>query len=289
MASIKDIEKQNKTCVSFEVFPPKKQELFADVREAVAKLAELKPAFISVTYGAGGGTSEHTADISAEIQNVHKITALSHLTCVSSTKDEIDKTADGLRARGIENILAMRGDIPEGNTDFPNPRQYEHACELVSQLKEKGGFCIGGACYPEGHIECDSRERDLDNLKIKVDAGCDFLITQLFFDNNMFYDFMDRCGAKGIAVPVMAGIMPVQNVKQIKRMCAMSGASLPPKFNRMLERYQDEPEALRQAGIAYAVEQIADLIASGFGGIHIYTMNKPDIAAAIMRNISGVM
>ncbi len=182
----------------------------------------------------------------------------------------------------------MRGDIPEGVADFPNPKHYKYACELISQLREKGSFCIGGACYPEGHTECESKERDLENLKAKVDSGCDFLISQLFFDNDMFFSFRDKCAKKGINVPILAGIMPVQNANQIKRMCAMSGATLPPKFVRMVERYRDDSAALLQAGIAYATDQIIDLISSDVDGIHLYTMNKPFIAAEIMNNISHI-
>lgn len=284
---ITDISKEKKLTVSFEVFPPKKTEMFQGVREAVSSLAQLKPDFISITYGAGGGTSEHTANLSAEIQDTHKITALSHLTCVSSTKDNIEAEIEKLKSKGIKNILAMRGDIPDGS-DFPDPKHYKYAYELISQLKALGEFCIGGACYPEGHVECADKEADMAHLKNKVDAGCDFLVSQLFFDNNMFYDFLDRCAAKNINVPVHAGIMPVQNAGQIKRMCAMSGATLPKKFVKIVEKYQDNPSALMQAGIAYASSQIIDLIASDVDGVHIYTMNKPRIAEQIMQNISDL-
>lgn len=284
---ITDISKEKKLTVSFEVFPPKKTEMFQGVREAVSSLAQLKPDFISITYGAGGGTSEHTANLSAEIQDIHKITALSHLTCVSSTKDNIEAEIEKLKSKGIKNILAMRGDIPDGS-DFPDPKHYKYAYELISQLKALGEFCIGGACYPEGHVECADKEADMAHLKNKVDAGCDFLVSQLFFDNNMFYDFLDRCAAKNINVPVHAGIMPVQNAGQIKRMCAMSGATLPKKFVKIVEKYQDNPSALMQAGIAYASSQIIDLIASDVDGVHIYTMNKPRIAEQIMQNISDL-
>ena len=284
---ISEILKNKRPSVSFEVFPPKKTEMFEGVRAAVAELAGLGPDFISVTYGAGGGTSVYTADISAEIQDKHGLTALSHLTCVASTKDEVDVVSSRLREKGIENILAMRGDIPEDG-DFPNPRHFLHACDLINRLREQGGFCIGGACYPEGHIECPDIETDLNNLKHKVDCGCDFLITQLFFDNGAFMRFRERCAAKGITVPILAGIMPVQNASQIKRMCALSGASLTPKFTKMVEKYQDDSAALLQAGIAYATEQIVDLISNDVDGIHIYTMNKPNIAGQIMRNISAL-
>ncbi len=284
---ISEILKNKRPSVSFEVFPPKKTEMFEGVRAAVAELAGLGPDFISVTYGAGGGTSVYTADISAEIQDKHGLTALSHLTCVASTMDEVDVVSSRLREKGIENILAMRGDIPEDG-DFPNPRHFLHACDLINRLREQGGFCIGGACYPEGHIECPDIETDLNNLKHKVDCGCDFLITQLFFDNGAFMRFRERCAAKGITVPILAGIMPVQNASQIKRMCALSGASLTPKFTKMVEKYQDDSAALLQAGIAYATEQIVDLISNDVDGIHIYTMNKPNIAGQIMRNISAL-
>lgn len=286
---ISDILKSKKINVSFEVFPPKKTEMFEGVQTAVAKLAGLKPDFISVTYGAGGGTSAFTADISAQIQDIHKLTALSHLTCVASTKSEIEATAANLKAKGIENILAMRGDIPADVKDFPNPKHYKYACELISQLKEKGGFCLGGACYPEGHVECADKEEDLNHLKYKVDCGCDFLISQLFFDNSAFLRFLDKCAAKNISVPILAGIMPVQNASQVKRMCSLSGASLTPKFTKMVEKYQDDPAALLQAGIAYATEQIIDLISNDVCAVHIYTMNKPHIAEKIMNNISALI
>ena len=286
---ISDILKNKKVNISFEVFPPKKTEMFEGVQTAVAELAKLGPDFISVTYGAGGGTSEYTAEISAEIQNKHGITSLSHLTCVSSTKDEINFAVERLKNKGIENILAMRGDIPADVKDFPNPKHFRYACDLINKLKELGGFCIGGACYPEGHIECSDMDTDLSNLKHKVDCGCDFLISQLFFDNGAFLRFRDKCAAKGINVPILAGIMPVQNAGQVKRMCAMSGASLTPKFTKMVEKYQDDSAALLQAGIAYATEQIVDLISNDVDGIHIYTMNKPYIAGQIMNNISALI
>ncbi len=286
---ISDILKQNRTNISFEVFPPKKTEMFKGVQEAVAELAQLKPDFISVTYGAGGGTSAFTADISAEIQDKHSVTSLSHLTCVASTKDEIEAIVKLLKEKGIENILAMRGDIPADVRDFPNPKHYRHACELVAQLKAKGGFCIGGACYPEGHVECSDMETDLCNLKYKVDCGCDFLITQLFFDNSAFLRFREKCAAKNINVPILAGIMPVQNASQVKRMCALSGATLTPKFIKMVDKYKDDPAAISQAGIAYATEQIIDLISNDVDGIHIYTMNKPHVARSIMNNISDIL
>ncbi len=286
---ISEMLKNKKTNVSFEVFPPKKTEMFEGVQTAVAELAKLKPDFISVTYGAGGGTSAFTAEISGEIQDKHKITALSHLTCVASTKSEIEAAVERLKSKGIENILAMRGDIPPDVKDFPNPKHYKYACELISQLKGKGDFCIGGACYPEGHVECDSMETDLCNLKNKVDCGCDFLISQLFFDNSAFLRFRERCVAKGIDVPILAGIMPVQNASQIQRMCSLSGATLTPKFKRIVEKYQTDPPALLQAGIAYATEQIIDLISNDVDGIHIYTMNKPYIAEKIVSNISDII
>ena len=286
---ISDILKDRKINISFEVFPPKKTEMFEGVQTAVAELAKLRPDFISVTYGAGGGTSQFTADISAEIQDKHGITSLSHLTCVASTKDEINFAVERLKNKGIENILAMRGDIPADVKDFPNPKHFRYACDLINKLKELGDFCIGGACYPEGHIECSDMETDLNNLKHKVDCGCDFLISQLFFDNGAFLRFREKCAAKGINVPILAGIMPVQNAGQVKRMCAMSGASLTPKFTKMVEKYQDDSAALLQAGIAYATEQIVDLISSDVDGIHIYTMNKPNIAGQILRNISALI
>lgn len=284
---IKDILNQGKVTVSCEVFPPKKDSDFEQVRKAVYEIAALKPAFLSVTYGAGGGTSRSTMRIASEVQK-SGIPALAHLTCVSSTKEEVASLLAGYRENHIENILALRGDIPQGSS-FPSPRQYHFASELVSQIKQAGDFCIGAACYPEGHVECEHREDDIDYLKQKVDSGCDFLTTQMFFDNNIFYNFLYRVLAKGINVPVIAGIMPVTNSRQIKRICALSGTALPQRFRMIVDKFADRPEAMKQAGIAYATEQIIDLISNGVSAVHIYTMNKPDVAGKIMENLSEII
>ena len=282
---IKDLLQNKKVTVSFEVFPPKENAPFEPVVSAVDKLSIHKPDYISVTYGAGGGVSTKTVDIANHIQNKLDITALAHLTCVSSTKEDVSNILNQLKANKIENILALRGDIPQG-VDFPQPMHYQYAYQLINDIKSQGDFSIGGACYPEGHIECDNKENDIAYLKEKVDAGCDFLVTQLFFDNNVLYNFLYRLFQKNINVPIVAGVMPVTNSKQIKRMTGLSGATLTPKYKAMLDRFADNPEAIMQAGILYASEQIVDLISNGVKGIHIYTMNKPEIAEGIMKNIS---
>ena len=284
---IGDILSGGRITVSCELFPPKQDGDLERVREAVGGIAALGPDFMSVTYGAGGGTSRHTVRIAADIQ-ARGITALAHLTCVSSTKEDVARILSELEGHHIENILALRGDIPAG-ADFPSQGQYRYASELVAEIRARGGFCIGAACYPEGHVESARREDDIDHLKQKVDCGCDFLTTQMFFDNNVLYSFLYRILAKGIHVPVVAGIMPVTNSKQIKRICALSGTELPHRFRAIVERFADSPDAMKQAGIAYATEQIIDLIANGVTAIHLYTMNKPDVAEAIFGNLSEII
>ncbi len=272
---------------SFEVFPPKNDAAYAPVEAAVDALSAYHPDFISVTYGAGGGTSVNTPKIAAHIQNDLHIPSLAHLTCASSTKTEIDDILRDLKGRGIQNILALRGDLPEGYA--PDSAHYTYASELVAAIREIGGFCVGAACYPEGHLESPSPEKDLEYLKQKVDCGADFLVTQMFFDNTALYSFLYRALKKGIDVPVLAGIMPVINKRQITRSCALSGTTLPSRFKTMIDKFGDNPEALKQAGIAYATEQIIDLVANGVGGIHIYTMNRPEVAGAIMQNLSSIL
>lgn len=279
---------KNKTrTTSFEVFPPKNDAAYAPVEAAVDALSGFQPDFISVTYGAGGGTSVNTPKIAAHIQNDLKIPALAHLTCASSSKQEIERIVLDLKAKGIENILALRGDLPEGY--MPDSNHYQYAGELVTALREIGGFSVGAACYPEGHVEAASPEADLEHLKEKVDCGAEFLVTQMFFDNTALYSFLYRALKKGIDVPVLAGIMPVINKRQIARSCALSGTTLPSRFKVMIDKFSDNPEALKQAGIAYATEQIIDLIANGVNGIHIYTMNRPEVAGAIMHNLSSIL
>lgn len=280
--------KDNGVHISFEVFPPKTDDRYGTVVDAVNKIGELKPSFISVTYGAGGGTSKNTVNIAAHIKDDLDVPSLAHLTCASSTKTEVEKVVNRLKKKGIENILALRGDIPK-DTEFPMPGHYKYASELIEDLKEKGDFCIGAACYPEGHVESEHKEEDILHLKEKVDCGVDFLTTQMFFDNSILYNFLYRIREKGIEVPVLPGIMPVTNGKQIARICALSGTALPQRFRAIVDRFGDDPKAMTQAGIAYATDQIIDLIANGINNIHIYSMNKPEIAASIMSNLSEII
>ncbi len=284
---ISELLKTKEVTISCELFPPKKGSELKKAHQVVKEMAILKPAYISVTYGASGGISEHTVDMANEVQNVNGVTALAHLTCASSGREKIQEVLAKLQQHHIENILALRGDIPE-NLDFPLPGQYRHASDLIEEIKSFGDFCIGGACYPEGHPEAESVDADLNYLKQKVEAGCDFVTTQMFFDNNILYNFLYRALKKNIQVPVIAGIMPVTNVNQIKRITALSGTALPQRFRAIVERFADHPAALGQAGIAYATEQIIDLIANGVNNVHIYTMNKPDVAGAILKNLSEI-
>ena len=285
---INEILKSGEISTSFEVFPPKNNAPFEPVLKSVEKLSLLKPDYISVTYGAGGGTSQNTPRIASYIQNEPHTPSMAHLTCASSTKEEIDGILAELRDKGIDNILALRGDLPENyNPDDPN--YYRYASQLVERILEFGGFSVGAACYPEGHVESKNSNEDLLHLKEKVDCGAQYLVTQMFFDNTALYSFLYRALKVGIDVPVIAGIMPVMNPAQIKRSCALSGATLPSRFKIMLDRFSDDPVSLQQAGIAYATEQIIDLIANGVNGIHIYTMNKPEVAGAIMHNLSSIL
>ena len=281
-----DIIKGEKPSLSFEVFPPKTNDNFEAVMEAAKEIAGLKPSFMSVTYGAGGGTSEYTADIAQVIDNLG-ITPIAHLSCISSTKEQIHNLLGELKKRKIENILALRGDIPKEG--LPEKMEYHFASELAEEIRIFGGFCVGGACYPENHPESKNSIEDIENLKKKVDAGCEFLTTQMFFDNNILYNFMYRLLRANVNVPVVAGIMPVTNAAQIKRICSISGNTLPQRFLRLVDRYGENPDAMKQAGIAYATEQIIDLFANGVNAVHIYSMNKPDVAAAIQRNLSEII
>lgn len=285
---IRDILKEETPHISFEVFPPKTDDGFESVLEATDKIAALKPSYISVTYGAGGGTSKNTVNIASHIEEDLGVTSLAHLTCVSSTKEHVYRVIKRLQEKNIENILALRGDIPK-DIEFPLPNQYKYACELIEDIKKQGDFCIGAACYPEGHVDTERREDDIINLKHKVDCGVDFLTTQMFFDNSILYNFLYRIREKGITVPVLPGIMPVTNGKQMKRICAMSGTVLPQRFRDVLDRFGDDPKAMQQAGIAYATDQIIDLFANGINHVHIYSMNKPEVAAAIMNNLSAIV
>lgn len=284
---ISDKLKENTVNISCELFPPKEGTNLEAAHKIVREIAALNPAFMSVTYGAGGGTSEHTIDIANEIQNVNNITALAHLTCVSSDRSKVKNVISKLKENNIENILALRGDIPS-NSDFKYSKDYTHACDLIAEIKGYHDFCIGGACYPEGHPEASSLDADIDNIKAKVNAGCEFLTTQMFFDNNILYNYMYRLLKKGVDVPIVAGIMPVTNASQIARIFSLSGTILPPRLKAIAERFSDDPMAMKQAGIAYATEQIIDLISNQVNNIHIYTMNKPDIAGRIFENLSCI-
>lgn len=271
--------------VSFEVFPPKTDSAFDSIEWSVRELAAFNPDFMSVTYGAGGGTSQYTTKIASLIKNRLDTTALAHLTCASTPKDKINEILDTLKENHIDNILAMRGDIPVGFLK-PAGEYYTYASELVEHIKEYDCFDIGGACYPECHPECDSLEKDIDNLKIKFDCGVDFLITQLFYDNDIFYSFLEKVRKKGIYAPVFAGIMPITNIKQIDRIIGLSGTKIPDKLGKILEKYKDSPDDLQKAGLDFAINQINDLLANGVNGIHIYTMNKPYVARKVLKGIN---
>ena len=283
---ISELLNQEGVTFSLEVFPPKTSEKYSETAEAAMEIARLKPDFMSVTYGAGGGTGEFTAGIAAGIQRDFGVPTLAHLTCVSSGRDHVMKMLDIYRKNGIVNILALRGDIPK---DGPVSTDYRYAVELIRDIRENGDFCIGGACYPEGHIESENKREDLQHLKEKTDAGLDFLTTQMFFNNDVFYNFLYRAREAGITVPVIAGIMPITNAKQLKRSVAMSGTAVPQRFRAIVDCFGTDPAAMKQAGIVYASEQIIDLIANGIRHIHVYTMNKPDVAAGIMKNLSSIL
>ena len=279
---------EDKIHISFEVFPPKTDAGYEKVRSATEQIAGLHPSYISVTYGAGGGTSKNTAKIASYIRDELGVESLAHLTCASSTKAEVQTVIENLKALGIENILALRGDIPEGMF-FPSEDRYHYAYELVEAIRRSGDFCIGAACYPEGHVENEHKEDDIKFLKQKVDSGVDFLTTQMFFDNDIHYNFLYRIREVGITVPVLPGIMPITSAAQMKRSQELSGTVFPRRFLAMLDRFGDHPKAMEQAGIAYATDQIIDLLANGVKNIHIYSMNKPHIAAKIMENLSEVI
>ncbi len=284
---IASLFEMRKPILSFEVFPPKKTSPIETIYTTLDELQDLRPDFISVTYGAGGNSGDTaTCEIASAIKNKYGIEPLAHLTCVNYSKMEIERILDRLQAQGITNILALRGDI---NPDIPPKHEFCYADELVTFIRERGGFHVSGACYPEGHITAESLDTDIINLKKKVDAGAEHLISQLFFDNNYFYSFLEKARSAGVMVPIEAGIMPVVNKAQIERMVTLCGASLPAKFIKMMQRFEYSPEALRDAGIAYAVDQIVDLISQGVDGIHLYTMNNSAIAKRIHTSIAGLI
>ena len=283
---IREILAEGRPTLSFEVFPPKTEDNYESVEKAAREIAELKPAFMSVTYGAGGGTSRYTVDLAAALNNDYRVPTLAHLTCVSSTRTHVKRVLEELKKKGIENVLALRGDIP---ADGKVEKDYRYASELIREIREMGDFCIGAACYPEGHVESANKTEDILHLKEKVEAGCDFVTTQMFFDNNILYNYLYRIREKGVTVPVVAGIMPVTSASQIARICRMSGTYLPSRFKAIVDRFGGNPAAMKQAGIAYATEQIIDLIANGVNAIHVYSMNKPDVAARIQSSLSEIL
>ncbi len=282
-----DILKSGRPTLSYEVFPPKTDAAYEPLLENVREIASLQPDFMSVTYGAGGGTSEYTVAIADTIQMEFQVPALAHFTCVSSNRATIQAQLKKIKDAGIENVLALRGDLPEG-ADWSRA-EFKYASDLVEIIREAGDFCIGGACYPEGHTESANSREDIQNLKRKVDAGCQFLTTQMFFDNNILYNFLYKIREQGITVPVVAGIMPVTNGKQIARICKLSGTYLPARFKAIVDKFGDDSKAMTQAGIAYATDQIIDLIANGVNGIHVYSMNKPEVARQIQANLSHIV
>ncbi len=278
---------KGRTVLSFEVFPPKKNSPIETIYATLAELKDLSPDFISVTYGAGGNAADtSTCDIAAYIQNTLGIPSAAHLTCVYSTKESVLERLAQFKERGIENILALRGDV---NPEIPRLHDFEYASDLTRFIKENGDFHVSGACYPECHMEAASFAEDIRHLKIKIEAGAEHLMSQLFFDNGAFHKFREMAEIAGINVPIEAGIMPVTNKKQIERMVSMCGASLPAKFSKVMQRYENNPEALRDAGIAYAVDQIVDLISSGVDGIHLYTMNNPYVARKISESVRSLL
>ncbi|MBQ4064467.1 MAG: methylenetetrahydrofolate reductase [Clostridia bacterium] len=281
-----DIIKRNKPSLSFEVFPPKTHDNLENVMASASAIADLSPSYMSVTYGAGGTTAAYTAEIASSLL-MKGVTPVAHLTCVSATCDSIRERLSDLRARGIENILALRGDLPEGIV--PDHLTYRYASSLIEEIVAFGGFCIGGACYPETHPESDNVAADLEGLRRKVESGCEYLTTQMFFDNDILYNFLYRLLRAGIDVPVVAGVMPVTNAAQIKRICGISKNALPQRFLRIVDRFGDDPAAMMQAGIAFATEQIIDLYANGITAVHVYSMNKPQVAEAIQKNLSEIL
>lgn len=276
--------------MSFEVFPNKKPENLESVKGKVLKIAELDPAFMSVTYGAGGGTSQFTLEIAKSIEQKGNVPVLAHLTAVSSTKETVAARIEELKAAGIQNIMALRGDLtPEMEGQDRSKWAYRYAVDLIRELKEKGDFCIGSGCYPEVHPECATMAEDIKHLKEKVDAGCDFLTSQMFFDNNIFYSFLYKIREAGIMVPVIPGIMPITQANQVARSIELSGSYMPQKYKTLVDRFGNNAAAMQQAGIAYATEQIIDLYANGIKTVHVYTMNKPDVAAQIMANVKDIL
>ena len=290
---VSKIFNDEKLSLSFEVFPPKSDTGFESVRYATEEIAKLGPSFMSVTYGAGGGTSRYTLQIAKNIKERYEVPTVAHLTCVSSTKETVHRKIEEIRCAGIENIMALRGDLtPELEASDRTRWDYKHAVDLIRDIKESengADFCIGGACYPEIHPESANQKEDIKYLKEKVDAGCSFLTTQMFFDNNLLYNFLYKIREAGITVPIIPGIMPITNGNQIDRAIKLSGSFMPQRFKSLVDKFGNSPAAMKQAGIAYATDQIIDLFANGITNVHVYSMNKPDVAEAIMHNLSDIL
>lgn len=286
-----DILNQEKMSLSFEVFPPKKESSYESVRSATEEIGALKPAFMSVTYGAGGGISQYTIDIAKNLMEKYQVPMLAHLTCVSSSREMIAQKIQDMREAGIENVMALRGDLtPELMESDRSGWDYHYAVELVRQLRQaEPSLCIGGACYPEVHPESRSQREDIRHLKEKVDAGVDFLTTQMVFDNNLFFNFMYKLREAGVTVPVLPGIMPITNANQVERAIKLSGSFMPQRFKALVDKFGSDPAAMRQAGIAYATDQIIDLYANGITNVHVYSMNKPEVAKGIINNVSNIL
>ncbi len=277
--------------LSFEVFPPKTKTTFESVRSATEEIAKLRPSFISVTYGAGGGTSRYTLEIAKNIKSLYGVPTLAHLTCVSSDRKTVRERIEDIHAAGVQNVMALRGDIPSEliNSDRSG-WDYRYAIDLVRELRQSGyDFCIGAACYPEIHPESINQKEDIRRLKEKVDAGCDFLTTQMFFDNNLLYNFLYKIREAGITVPVIPGIMPITNANQVERAMKLSGSFMPQRFKSLVDKFGSNPAAMKQAGIAYATDQIIDLYANQITNVHVYSMNKPDVAQRIQGNLSDIL
>ena len=288
---ISEILKSDELTLSFEVFPPKTESAFDSIKAATEEIASLKPAFMSVTYGAGGGTSKYTVEIAKNIEKSYGVPTLAHLTCVSSTRAAVRERIRDMKDAGISNVMALRGDIPADMLgDDRTKWDYNHAIELVRELRESGGdFCIGGACYPEVHPESRNADEDIKHLLEKVNAGCDFLTTQMFFDNELFYAFLERARGAGINVPIIPGIMPITRANQIERAIKLSGSYMPRRFISLVDKFGSNPAAMTQAGIAYATDQIIDLFANGITNVHVYSMNNPRVASAILSNLSDIL
>lgn len=286
-----DILNSGKMSMSFEVFPPKTDTAFENVSRATQEIAKLNPSYMSITYGAGGGTSKYTLDIAENIMKDFGVPTLAHLTCVSSSRETVRERIEEMKARGINNVLALRGDIPADiENDDRSEWSYRYAVDLIREIKDSGyDFCIGGACYPEIHPESSNQKEDIKHLKEKVDAGCEFLTTQMFFDNNLLYNFLYKIREAGITVPIIAGIMPITNANQVDRAIKLSGSFMPQRFKSLVDKFGSDPLAMKQAGIAYATDQIIDLYANGLTNIHVYSMNKPDVAQKIQANLSDIL